>query len=40
MNAHVNANCNSCGLCVSTCPSDFYITEAANACPVDAIEVR
>ena len=60
MNAHVNANCISCGLCVSTCPSVFFITdggtaaaqrdippetedqvqEAANACPVEAIEVQ
>ncbi len=60
MNVHVNANCISCGLCVSTCPDVFHITEggtagvysrevppeledvvqqAADACPVSAIEV-
>ena len=61
MKVHVNANCISCGLCVSLCPNVFHITEggtagvysqevapeleaqvqeAANSCPVSAIEVR
>ncbi len=59
MNAHVNENCIGCGLCVSTCPEVFSMTdsgvakaigdfsteqvnsvlEAANCCPVEAIEV-
>ena len=60
MNVHVNSNCISCGLCVSTCPNVFLITdggtagvysrevapdleaqvqEAADTCPVNAIEV-
>ena len=60
MNAHVNSDCISCGLCVSLCPQVFLITdggtagvytrevapeleapvqEAANSCPVSAIEV-
>lgn len=59
MNAHVNENCIGCGLCVSTCPEVFSMTdsgvakaigdfsaeqensvlEAANGCPVEAIEV-
>lgn len=60
MKVHVNSNCISCGLCVSTCPDVFLITDggtagvysqevppelegavqqAADACPVSAIEV-
>lgn len=31
MNAHVNANCISCGLCVSLCPSVFFITDGGTA---------
>ena len=31
MNAHVNANCISCGLCVSLCPQAFLITDGGTA---------
>ncbi len=31
MNVHVNADCISCGLCVSTCPDVFHITEGGTA---------
>ena len=31
MNVHINANCISCGLCVSTCPDVFHITEGGTA---------
>ena len=31
MKVHVNANCISCGLCVSTCPNVFLITDGGTA---------
>ena len=31
MKVHVNANCISCGLCVSLCPNVFHITEGGTA---------
>ena len=31
MNVHVNSNCISCGLCVSTCPNVFLITDGGTA---------
>lgn len=31
MNVHVNADCISCGLCVSICPDVFHITEGGTA---------
>ena len=31
MKVHVNANCISCGLCVSICPDVFHITEGGTA---------
>ena len=31
MNVHVNANCISCGLCVSLCPNVFLITDGGTA---------
>ena len=40
MNAHVNGNCIGCGLCASVCPGqEEMVREAADGCPVDAIEV-
>ena len=44
MKFHVNADCIGCGLCVSTCPEVFTMTDEAAAtdamqtCPVGAIE--
>ena len=31
MNVHVNANCIGCGLCASTCPNVFLITDGGTA---------
>ncbi len=31
MNVHVNSDCISCGLCVSTCPNVFLITDGGAA---------
>ena len=31
MKVHVNSNCISCGLCVSTCPNVFLITDGGTA---------
>ena len=31
MNVHVNSSCISCGLCVSTCPNVFLITDGGTA---------
>ncbi len=31
MNVHVNADCISCGLCVSLCPNVFLITDGGTA---------
>ena len=47
MNVHVNENCIGCGLCTTMCPDVFTMTdeqepaaqEAAESCPVDAIQV-
>ena len=48
MKFHVNADCIGCGLCVSTCPEVFTMTDGGTAaaaptdamqtCPVGAIE--
>ena len=49
MKFHVNADCIGCGLCVSTCPEVFTMTDGGTAaaapatdamqtCPVSAIE--
>ena len=31
MQVHVNGSCIGCGLCASTCPNEFFITDGGTA---------
>lgn len=31
MEVHVNGSCIGCGLCVSTCPNEFFMTDGGTA---------
>ena len=31
MQVHVNGNCIGCGLCASTCPDEFFLTDGGTA---------
>lgn len=34
MQVHVNGNCIGCGLCASTCPDEFFLTDGGTAAAV------
>ena len=34
MQVHVNGNCIGCGLCASTCPDEFFLTDGGTSAAI------